>query len=118
LGDDRNALRVAAAGQRRRVAAIVDSGDLRRRGEGHDLVFGAAFEEHVEVVKIAPSGAHDDDSSWLTHSRHTSFKGLVHGTAGPRLRRSFEPLARSGAAPDVIALDRIGISLHWENATA
>src|SRR5207237_10214156 len=57
-----------------------------------------------EFAKIPPTGALDDRAS-LTHSRHTSFKGVVPGPACPRLRRSFEPLARSGAAPDRIALD-------------
>src|SRR6185312_9582949 len=40
------------------------------------LVLGTILEEGVEVVKVAPSGAHDHDPARTTfHSRHPSCEG-------------------------------------------
>ena len=57
--DNRNAVRIGAAGQLWRVAP---AGDLRYLGggEGDHPVRGVIAIDDVEVVKITPRGAHDD----------------------------------------------------------
>ncbi len=60
LGDDRDPLGVERAGQLRRVAPILDAGDLRRR-DGDDLHRGVVAIDDVEVVEVAPGGPHDHD---------------------------------------------------------
>src|SRR3989304_8940083 len=57
---DGDAVRVVVTGQLRRVAAVGYVGDLGGR-ERHDAVLGPLPVVHVEVVKIAPGGAHYDD---------------------------------------------------------
>ena len=42
-----------------RVGAAFDIRDLGR-GEGHDFIIGVIAEEDVEVMEIAPGGAHDE----------------------------------------------------------
>jgi hypothetical protein len=51
LGKDPDAVRVALAGERRRVDAAVDVRDLRRR-EGDDLDVLPAAVDDVEVVEV------------------------------------------------------------------
>jgi hypothetical protein len=53
---------VERAGQRRRVDATGDPGNLGR-GERHHPRLRAVAEHGVEVVEVAPSGAHDHDRS-------------------------------------------------------
>ena len=60
LGVDRDALGIELAGQGRGILAAFDVRDLGG-GEGDDLVVGIVAEEGVEVVEVAPGGAHDDD---------------------------------------------------------
>ena len=60
LGLDRDALGIELAGQDRGILAALDVRDLRRR-EGDDPVVGVVTEVGVEVVEVAPGGAHDDD---------------------------------------------------------
>jgi len=59
LGEDRDALGIEPAGERRGVLAAVDVRDLRGR-ESHDVVGGVVAVDDVEVVEVAPCGAHDD----------------------------------------------------------
>jgi len=54
---------IEPASQFRRVGAPLDIGDLRG-GEGDHLVIRVVAEENVEVVKIAPGGAHDQSADW------------------------------------------------------
>ena len=60
LGDDRDPVRVALAGEDRGIVAAVDVGDLGRR-EGDDPVCRIAPEEGVEVVEVPAGCAEDDD---------------------------------------------------------
>ena len=60
LGPDRDPVRVQRAGERGRIDAVVDAGDLRRR-EGDDVGVRIVAEGDVEVVKVASAGSHDDD---------------------------------------------------------
>ena len=57
---DGYALRIEYAGKIRRIPAVSDIGNLRSR-EGHNAHGGVISEYAIEVVKIAPCGAHDDD---------------------------------------------------------
>jgi len=59
FGEDRDALRVELAGQRRRIQSIVDVRNLVG-GERDDVVPGIGAIDDVEVVEVAPGGAHDD----------------------------------------------------------
>jgi len=59
FGQNRDALRIQRAGQRRGVLPVVDVRNLRG-GEGDDVVAGIAAIDDVEIVEIAPGGAHDD----------------------------------------------------------
>src|SRR6185503_14923217 len=83
---DRDAVRIAVAGELLRIGAVVDERDLRR-GEGDDLVLGSAAVRHVEVVEVAACRAHDEDPS-----RHAgSFperkrEGLMRGPSGAALQ--------------------------------
>ena len=58
---DRDARRVELARKLGGIAPAVDVGDLRR-GEGDDLVVLVVPEYQVEVVEIAPGGAHDQNT--------------------------------------------------------
>ena len=58
---DVDALGIERAGELFGVAAAVDSGNLRR-SEADDLEVGVVAKEDVEVVKVAPSGAQNQDS--------------------------------------------------------
>ena len=62
LGDDRDAVRIELAGERGRVDAALDVGNLRR-GEGDHLVVLAAAIDEVEVVEVAARCACDHDPS-------------------------------------------------------
>ena len=81
LGPDRDAVRVLRPGERGRVAAVVDAGDLSRR-EGDDLGARLLAEDRVEVMEVAASRSHDDD---LAH--RSSFRRVGPGAPGPT--RSF-----------------------------
>ena len=59
FGVDGDAVGVELAGQDGRVLPAVDVGDLGR-GEGDDLEVRVVPEIGVEIVEIAPRGAHDD----------------------------------------------------------
>jgi hypothetical protein len=59
LGDDRDAVGVTRSGERRRVHAVRDAGDLRG-GEGDDARLGVITVDDVEVMEVAPAGAHHD----------------------------------------------------------
>ncbi len=65
FGMDWDSLRIVRPGQLGGVAAAIDVRDLCR-GECDDLVTGVAPEEGVEVVEIAPCGAHDQHTC-LSH---------------------------------------------------
>src|SRR6516164_11470632 len=58
---DRDTVRVTAAAQRGRIAAVFDVRDLRR-SERHDFVCGIVSEADIEGVKISTCGTHDQDS--------------------------------------------------------
>jgi hypothetical protein len=64
LVQDRNPLGVPFPGELGGVAAPGDIRDLGG-GEGHDLILGASTVIGVEVVKVAPGGAQDQDTSKL-----------------------------------------------------
>ena len=57
---DGNAARIERTRKRRRINPAGDARDLRG-GERHDFSCGIVAVDHVEVVKIAAGGAHDDD---------------------------------------------------------
>ena len=59
LGEDRYPPGVVRAGERRRIAPAVDVRNLGG-GEGDDLVPVIVAVDDVEVVEVAPGGAHDD----------------------------------------------------------
>ena len=59
---DRDAVRIARAGQAGGIAAAGDARDLRRR-EGDDLAGGIVAIDDVEVVEVAAGRAQDDDAS-------------------------------------------------------
>src|SRR5574343_865729 len=63
---DGDAVRVAGAGELRRVGAPGDACDLSR-GESDDLDGRIVAIDCVEIVKVASGGAHDEDA------------GTVHG---------------------------------------
>jgi hypothetical protein len=54
-------LRIEGSGKLRRIAAIIDVGDLSRR-EGDHLMAGVVPEDDVEVVEVAAGGTEDDDA--------------------------------------------------------
>ena len=60
LGPNRYPVRVPPSGERGRIDAIGDSGDLRRR-EGDDVGVRVVAEGDIEVVEVPPAGSHDDD---------------------------------------------------------
>jgi len=62
---NRNAIRILRAGERCRVAAVVDIGNLRGR-ECDDVKFRFVTIATVEYVEVPTRGAHDDDS--VAHS--------------------------------------------------
>ncbi len=61
LGEDRDPGRMELARQLGRIAPSGDARDLGR-GEGHDLDGRIVPVGDVEVVEVAPGGAHDQDS--------------------------------------------------------
>jgi hypothetical protein len=65
FGMDRDAIRVELPRDRRRIAAVVDEGDLGRR-ERNDFDVGVVPVAGVEEVKVSACGAEDQDS----RSRH------------------------------------------------
>ena len=67
LGMNRNAFGVARAGEFRRIAAIVDVGDLCG-GEGDHAHRRIVATAHVEVVKIPACGAEDDQPAFVPHA--------------------------------------------------
>ena len=62
LGDDRDPVGIAGAGQGGRVGAVVDVGDLGG-GEGDHPGTRVATEGAVEVVEVAAGGPHDEHPS-------------------------------------------------------
>ena len=88
LGDDRDARRIEGTGELGRVAAVGDARDLRR-GEGDDLDVGIVSVDDVEVMEVAPRGAHDDDSpavhrGLLSACRATPRRGVAAVHSGRR----------------------------------
>src|SRR5664280_1229093 len=71
LGHDLNAVRIERAGQLPGVTSSGDAGDLSCGGEGHHLDARVIAVDDVEVMKVAPSGPHDDNTS------------TIHGNSGP-----------------------------------
>ena len=59
FGVDRDAGWITRAGQLSGIGTTLDIRDLGS-GEGNNIVVGVIPKEHVEVVEIAPCGAHDD----------------------------------------------------------
>ena len=70
LRTDRDPVRIAGSGQRRRVYAIGDARDLRR-GEREHLDVRIVAVHDVEVVKVAPAGTHHDHAA----HHHSSYGG-------------------------------------------
>ena len=81
LGDDRDPGGVAVARQLGRVDAAVDVRDLGG-GERDDLDVLAAPVEEVEVVKIAPGGADDDDPCGIHEYGVCTYARTVHTGCG------------------------------------
>ena len=77
LGDDRDPLWVARPGERWRVGAVVDAGNLGRR-EGDHLGLGLVAVDDVEVVEVPPSGPHDHHSSHRPDSLGTAATRRCH----------------------------------------
>jgi len=69
LADDGDALRIARAGERRRITAAGDAGNLRGR-ERDDLVRRIVAIDDVEIVEIAPGRAEDHDARGLRRRSH------------------------------------------------
>jgi hypothetical protein len=67
--DDWDAFGIVLARQRSRVAAPRDIRNLVS-GEGNHLAVGIVAVDHVEIVKVAASRAHDDDSSRFLFAWH------------------------------------------------
>jgi len=61
LVDDRDAVRIVRPGERGRVGAAVDVGNLRR-GERDDLGVGVVAVQDVEVVEVASRSTQDEDA--------------------------------------------------------
>jgi hypothetical protein len=59
---DRDAVRIAVAGERCRIRAVVDERDLRR-GERDDLGIGVVPIDGVEVMEVTPRGTHDQHTT-------------------------------------------------------
>ena len=78
LGHDRDAVLVHRSGKLGRVAASRDAGDLGR-GERHDLRPGIVPVDDVEVVEVAPGGAHDHDALTV-HPRSSSIRSSMAGS--------------------------------------
>ncbi len=84
FGMDRNPVRVQRSGQLRRIAAIVDVGDLRR-GERHDAVRGVVAIHRVEVVEVPTGGPQDDDGDGVRcHCHEASDLILRRDSSGGR----------------------------------
>ena len=62
LGIDRYAFRIHLPSQLAGIRAPLDIGDLGR-SECHHFIVRVIAEEDVEVVEVAPSGAHDESSN-------------------------------------------------------
>ncbi|GBD10008.1 hypothetical protein HRbin22_02271 [Candidatus Thermoflexus japonica] len=84
LGVDGDAVRVKGAGQLGGIQTPFDVRDLSGR-EGHDLIVRVVPEEDVEVVEVAPRGAHEDHTDAVRHGVRSSAEGLVM-LCCPRLR--------------------------------
>jgi hypothetical protein len=91
LGDDRDAVGVVRAGERRRIRAVGDPRDLGRRERDHLDVRVVAV-HHVEVVEVAPSGAHDHDPLHVSSFRASDASGVgvdvQVGTGGADARQA------------------------------
>ena len=95
LGQDRDPVRIARAGQRGRVDAALDVRDLRRR-EGDHLDVVAPAEGDVEVVEVAAGCAGDDDPA---SSGYLLLDSLAHrGQLELRPCHLVEQLGRGRAA--------------------
>jgi hypothetical protein len=74
LRQDRNAVRVAAAGERGRIGPAGDARDLGG-GERHHLEGRIVAKRDIEVMEVAPGGTHDDDSPrFVGHLCRTSVR--------------------------------------------
>jgi hypothetical protein len=60
--DDRDALRIEPPRERRRIAPIVDTGDLGG-GEGDDLDCRVVTIDGIEVMEVSSRGSQYDDAS-------------------------------------------------------
>ena len=78
--DDRDAVRVTRACEHGRVATSRDIRDLACR-ESHHLDARIVAVDGVEVVKIAPRRAHDDDPARLARIAHRSSFAVAAGAA-------------------------------------
>ncbi len=76
FGVDRNTFGVQRTGQRSRVAAAFNIGDLRC-SKSHNLVFLVIAEIHIEVVEIAPGGAHDESTDGHTAAPFVKYVGYA-----------------------------------------
>ncbi len=63
LGIDRDAFRIEFPGQFRRISAAFDVGDLGCSKCHYFIVF-VVTEIDIEVVEVAPGGAHDESTGW------------------------------------------------------
>ena len=70
LGFNGNAFRVERAGERGGVAPPINIGDLCGR-KGHHLIISVVAKEDIEIVKVAPGGAHNHNLAGLL-LRHCS----------------------------------------------
>jgi len=92
LRDDVDAVRVERPGELRRVPTVIDPGNLGGR-EGDNLDAGVVAVDDVEVVEVAPGGAHDHDLC------------AVHGRPLLRISAADEPVPDPG--PAVVLLDGV-----------
>ena len=110
LGPDRNAVRVQRPGERGRVEAVGDPGDLGRR-EGDDADIGVLAEGEVEVVEVAPSGTHDDDPAHRMLLSVRRLRLIVTRSGAPPGRRS-----RARRRPLRFAADYLEEGRAWRAA--
>jgi hypothetical protein len=94
LGEDRDPVGVAGAGQGGRIGAVVDVGDLGR-GEGDHPGRRVAAEGAVEVVEVAAGGPHDEHPSLQARLLASGCRPPLGGTAS---RRIPGPTAAVGSA--------------------
>ncbi len=99
LVEDRDAVRVVRSGQRSRIPSVAQPGNLGL-GERDHAHLGVLAIDHVEVVEVAPGGAHDQDAGAGGIGGHRISLGLCGRTASTHMPSGASAVRLPAAVPN------------------